>query len=178
MTDRVRTEEGPVSRRRFLAGSLWSVVGVMAGALVVLGAVPVVASALRRSSRGWSPIGKVDAPQPGGPDLTVEGKPVLTSFTTVAADAYLPPEQQRTPIFVVNEGGGRFEVFDAGCTHLGCPLTWDGTSKRFVCPCHGGAFDLQGKVVAGPPPRPLDRYEWKVQDGVLYAGPPLEAGSG
>jgi succinate dehydrogenase / fumarate reductase iron-sulfur subunit len=40
-------------------------------------------------------------------------------------------------------------------------------SEQFRCPCHGGNFDRQGNVLAGPPPRPLDRYAFKVDSGHL-----------
>lgn len=46
-------------------------------------------------------------------------------------------------------------AFDARCTHLACPVAYDKTSNGFACPCHGGKFDCDGKVTAGPPPRPL-----------------------
>ncbi len=73
-------------------------------------------------------------------------------------------------VFVVNNGGGNFTVFDDRCTHLGCPFAWSKEDKRFHCPCHNGVFDPDGRVLAGPPPRPLDRYEYKVENGVLYVG--------
>ena len=44
------------------------------------------------------------------------------------------------------------------------------TRTSSICPCHNGVFDPQGRVLGGPPPRPLDRYEYKVENGVLYAG--------
>ena len=46
-------------------------------------------------------------------------------------------------------------AFDARCTHLGCPVGYDAQTDGFACPCHGGRFDRDGKVLAGPPPRPL-----------------------
>jgi nitrite reductase/ring-hydroxylating ferredoxin subunit len=41
------------------------------------------------------------------------------------------------------------------CTHLGCEVAWDERDRRYHCPCHEGVFDETGRVVAGPPPRPL-----------------------
>lgn len=46
-------------------------------------------------------------------------------------------------------------AFDARCTHLGCPVGYDAVADGFLCPCHGGKFDREGRVLAGPPPRPL-----------------------
>ncbi len=41
------------------------------------------------------------------------------------------------------------------CTHFGCPTRWDDERGRYVCPCHAGQFDEEGRPVAGPPSRPL-----------------------
>jgi menaquinol-cytochrome c reductase iron-sulfur subunit len=57
------------------------------------------------------------------------------------------------------------------CTHLGCPVRYVQASERFICPCHGGIYDFQGKVAGGPPVRPLDRFETKVERGQVLVGP-------
>ena len=59
-------------------------------------------------------------------------------------------------------------VYDTTCTHLGCTVHWDESKNLFVCACHGGRFDREGNVNAGPPPRPLDRYDFKVENGQLF----------
>jgi Rieske Fe-S protein len=48
------------------------------------------------------------------------------------------------------------------CAHLGCPVRWVPASERFICPCHGGVYDLLGRQVGGPPVRPLDRFPTRV----------------
>lgn len=50
------------------------------------------------------------------------------------------------------------------CTHLGCKVYWEPENARFFCPCHEGVFDVNGNVVSGPPPRPLDRYGVEVDE--------------
>ncbi len=49
-------------------------------------------------------------------------------------------------------------------------MSWQDGDAEYHCPCHNGLFDAEGRVIGGPPPRPLDRYEYKVEDGVLFAG--------
>jgi nitrite reductase/ring-hydroxylating ferredoxin subunit len=49
--------------------------------------------------------------------------------------------------------------------HLGCPVL--ATPQGFACPCHGGQYDTRGVRTAGPPIRPLDRFQWEIQKGVL-----------
>jgi Rieske Fe-S protein len=53
------------------------------------------------------------------------------------------------------------------CTHLGCRVRWSADRKQFFCPCHNGVFDQNGTVVSGPPPKPLNRYEVKVENDQL-----------
>ncbi len=57
-------------------------------------------------------------------------------------------------VVVVRHRSG-FKAFSAVCTHLGCLVKWDKPSGHFLCPCHAAAFDKDGQVVSGPPPKPL-----------------------
>lgn len=61
-----------------------------------------------------------------------------------------------------------FKAFSAICTHLGCVVDWNGPKKEIVCPCHAGVFDLEGRVVSGPPPRPLPSYAVRVANGKVF----------
>jgi menaquinol-cytochrome c reductase iron-sulfur subunit len=58
-------------------------------------------------------------------------------------------------------------VYSRACTDLGCPLTFDPGSQCFFCPCHGGIFDKNGARMAGPPPRPMDRFENRIVNGEI-----------
>jgi hypothetical protein len=58
-----------------------------------------------------------------------------------------------------------FVVFSNRCMHLGCPVA--AALSGFACPCHGGQYNKEGQRIAGPPIRPLDRYEWEVKDDQL-----------
>ena len=58
------------------------------------------------------------------------------------------------PVIVVRTPQG-FLAYSAICTHLGCIVGWDAGRRQIACPCHAGFFDLNGRPVAGPPPRPL-----------------------
>jgi menaquinol-cytochrome c reductase iron-sulfur subunit len=58
-----------------------------------------------------------------------------------------------------------FVVFSNRCMHLGCPIL--ASKIGFGCPCHGGQYDTNGVRTAGPPIRPLDRFEWKVENNDL-----------
>lgn len=56
------------------------------------------------------------------------------------------------------------------CTHLGCPARYTEAARSFLCPCHGGTYDIEGRVTAGPPVRPLDRFETFVKNGRVFVG--------
>jgi Rieske Fe-S protein len=56
------------------------------------------------------------------------------------------------------------------CTHLGCIVKWSDTKREFLCPCHGGRYDIEGRVVGGPPPAPLTRLPIEMREGIVYVG--------
>jgi Rieske Fe-S protein len=59
------------------------------------------------------------------------------------------------PGLLVRTTEGELKAFSARCTHLNCTVQYDPAQKLIVCACHNGQFDLNGKNVAGPPPKPL-----------------------
>jgi len=61
----------------------------------------------------------------------------------------------------------KFQIFAINCAHLGCPVRWFPQSELFMCPCHGGVYYADGSRAAGPPPRGLFEYDYKVQNGKL-----------
>lgn len=56
------------------------------------------------------------------------------------------------------------------CTHLGCAYHYDERKREFVCPCHTSNFALDGKVLTGPAPRPLDRFDVKIENNRVLIG--------
>jgi Rieske Fe-S protein len=71
------------------------------------------------------------------------------------------------PCWVRRIAGEHFQVFAINCAHLGCPVRWFPQSRLFLCPCHGGAYYQDGSLAAGPPPRGLYEYHYKIEDGAL-----------
>lgn len=59
-------------------------------------------------------------------------------------------------------------AISATCTHLGCNVLWEEDKKIFKCPCHNGRYDIDGKVISGPPPAPLQRHKTKLENGKLF----------
>jgi menaquinol-cytochrome c reductase iron-sulfur subunit len=147
-------------RRSFLAGLL-AAGGAAVGALL---AVPLVRFALypvlaRTTEKSWSDVGKVDEFQ----NLTA---PIQKLVTIEQRDGWRKTIKQQ-PVYVTKDPQGALIVLSAVCTHLGCSVRWVDAQNKFVCPCHGGMFSGDGKLLGGPPPRGLDRLETKIEDGIL-----------
>ncbi len=153
----------PMSRREFIKGAT----AVIGGLITAVIGIPTVAylidPALRESAKeGWIPIGKLET-------IPV-GKPTPFSFTRVQVNGW-----ERTSTshggFVLrrSEAPDDLLILNSRCTHLACSVNWSENDQVYLCPCHDGKFARDGKVLGGPPPRPLDSYtEFRVSaEGVL-----------
>lgn len=67
------------------------------------------------------------------------------------------------PALLVRTASGEFRAFTAVCTHLNCTVQYNDQSRQIWCACHNGQFDLNGKVVGGPPPKPLEQFAVHLQ---------------
>lgn len=67
------------------------------------------------------------------------------------------------PGILVHTPQGHLKAFSAVCTHLNCTVQYDSDASIIWCACHNGKFDLNGQVISGPPPRPLDAYQVNVR---------------
>ena len=150
--------EDQVSRRRFL-GYIVGGIGALVSAAV---AVPVIgyflSPAFKKTQSLVTPIGRAS-------DIPV-GEPTRITYEHRVRDGwYITTLSKDT--WVVTTDGQNFVAYDPRCTHLNCPYYWDDQKNEFLCPCHGGRFDINGNVIGGPPPRPLDRLGLEVQQGEL-----------
>ena len=88
---------------------------------------------------------------------------------TAAKTSELPPNSGRIfkfgnhPGIVVRTPAGDWRAFTAVCTHLNCTVQYQPETQMIWCACHNGLYDLNGKVVSGPPPRPLEQYSVHVR---------------
>jgi Rieske Fe-S protein len=62
------------------------------------------------------------------------------------------------PGLLLRTSTGEYRAFSAVCTHLGCTVQFKKSDQVIWCACHNGFYDLEGRNVSGPPPRPLERY--------------------
>jgi cytochrome b6-f complex iron-sulfur subunit len=76
----------------------------------------------------------------------------------------------RKPVILIRMETGEFRAFSATCTHLECIVQYRGDLKEIWCACHNGLYDLKGRNVSGPPPRPLEEFAVNVvQDEILVS---------
>ncbi|MBF0542025.1 MAG: ubiquinol-cytochrome c reductase iron-sulfur subunit [Nitrospirae bacterium] len=78
-------------------------------------------------------------------------------------------QQSTERIFLVNQDKAVFALTGV-CTHLGCLVNFNYHKNQFICPCHGGTYDISGKVISGPPNKPLKRLPIELRDGNVYVG--------
>jgi len=121
--------------------------------------IPFVAYFLRPARREapvWRDVGALDEFPVGEMRKVVYPDPDPDPWEGVAV---------RNAAWVRREDEDTFVAFSIYCTHTGCPVNWVTDAEMFLCPCHGGIFDREGHVTAGPPPRPLDRTPVRIRDG-------------
>jgi len=149
------------TRRRFLK---WAT-GVGALGSAILAGLPALRAFIapifgRAAPQTWVKLGEADL---FDPDV-----PTKVDVVQTVSDAWVETRELHS-VWVVTADGEHFTVFSGRCTHLGCAFAYDKAQKHFQCPCHQGMFDPKtGAVLGGPPPRPLDQLETKIDKGDLY----------
>lgn len=150
------------ARRCWLARAVFGLGGLISAVLSSSGLGYFLSPAFRQKQASWADLGRAGDFSPGMPEKV--------EFVERRRDAWVTTEK-RSSAWVVTADGNNFTVFDPRCPHLGCPFRWEVQSATFQCPCHTAAFGPDGRVISGPPPRPLDRYETKVAQGRLLVLP-------
>lgn len=159
----------PAARRRFLG---W-VIGALTCLEALVVGVPFLANlvgpALRRKSRHFARVTSLSS--------LPAAKPLDVSYADVEQDAYIEQRAVRN-VWVIKHSEQRVTVFSPICPHLGCRFDWQPNIERFVCPCHGSVFAMDGEVLKGPAPRPLDSLPERIErDELLVEWERFEAGT-
>lgn len=148
-----------MNRRDFLAGAAAAMASFIAGAIGIPSIGHILSPALKVAERPSISAGNIDQFE--------IGKPKKVEFIYYRKDGWIE-ELASGSAWVVRQSEMEFTVYDPRCTHLGCPYGWNSQRAQFLCPCHDGVFSIDGQVISGPPPRPLDRFEHIVEDGKLF----------
>jgi cytochrome b6-f complex iron-sulfur subunit len=141
-----QTAEAGGSRRSFF----WTL-GLALGGVALLEYLAVAGDFLRLRRRR----------APGAADRIVRAGPV-EQFEPGSVTAF--PQGR---FYLARLASGGFLALSRECTHLGCTVPWISGERRFVCPCHASAYDINGDVVSPPAPRPLDLYAVRIENGIV-----------
>jgi menaquinol-cytochrome c reductase iron-sulfur subunit len=137
-----------------MAAATWLIGAVISSLYAVPAIAYLVGPALRRAKEAWLPLGST---------AKVEvGKPTLFKASIEKQTGWIS-DRSEVMAYVLTDNGRDYIAMSNICTHLGCRVRWIEERQQFFCPCHNGVFDRDGNVVSGPPPRPLDRYDVRVE---------------
>ena len=165
-----------LTRRRFVLRALAGMGALMAALVAIplagFAAVPffrartapkllpdMVPPTLR--SEDWTAVGALDDFDVGEPQLIPLQRNVVDGWVAGPASVV---------VYIARLSEQEIVAYDIHCPHLGCPLSYSSGAGTFLCPCHGGSFDVAGNVTGGPPPGPMNRYEVRVTDGIVEVG--------
>lgn len=93
---------------------------------------------------------------------------VLRTPDLPAEDVHEMVDLTGRPLAIIRPPGGSALAISLVCTHLGCRVHWQPKARTFLCPCHMGIFDEQGRVLSGPPPSPLPQHRVSVEGENLF----------
>ena len=158
-----------VSRRRFMTSTAHTAGAIAASAILLPALGFAVAPAFHRAAATWQPLGRPE-------DFTDDT--YVTRTIRIADDI---GDTGKSTVFVRRRNPridtepadefNRYIALTSRCAHVGCPVSFKEAARSFVCPCHGGVYDLRGRRIGGPPPRPLDRFYTRVRGDMVEIGP-------
>ena len=151
-------EKAEINRRNFLQVAFAFVGGLASLAITGIGARFLIGNAFVDGVKRRVSIASLE-------DLPAKKVHQLV-FSFKTKDAWRDSIKTGT-VFAYSEDGENYRVLSGTCSHLGCVVKWQAENERFACPCHAGFFDLEGKVISGPPPKSLNQIEAFAEEGNL-----------
>jgi menaquinol-cytochrome c reductase iron-sulfur subunit len=155
-------ESPGTTRRGFYAAAIYGLWAIITAALGLPALIYLLVPPRLRRQNDWVDAGDISQLEPGNP--------VEMTFRRNRVDGWKLISEKSTA-WVVKLSKDQVVAYAPQCTHLGCAYHWDQEKDQFVCPCHNSLFSLEGKVLDGPAPRPLDRFQTRLQGNELMVGP-------
>lgn len=149
------------TRRNFFVVAIYGIWALIGAALGLPATVYLLFPPKVRKENEWIEVGDISKLTPNSP--------VEMSFRRNRVDGWKISSEKSTA-WVVKQPDNQVVAFGPQCTHLGCAYHWEDAKNEFMCPCHSSLFAVDGKVVSGPAPRPLDRYQTKIEGRKLLIG--------
>jgi len=152
--------ELPLPARRSFLGVLLGAGMASVGALL---SVPLLRFVLHPLLRATTPLAWSEV---GNAEELAAALPTKKLIAVEQRDGWRKIVSERA-VYVIKQENGQLAVLSSICPHLGCSVAWQAEKNVFSCPCHGGLFASDGKLLGGPPPRRMDFLESKIEGGVL-----------
>lgn len=140
-------------RRTFLVRVIQGVQATIGATLAFILGGAALAPAFRRREPLWLSVADLSGLR--------EAEPRAFTVRVARRDGATDVVDRRV-VFLVKRGGV-VRAIDSTCTHLGCRTRYNEDAQQIECPCHGGLYDVDGSVVAGPPPRALDELPTRLE---------------
>lgn len=153
--------DSETSRRRFHLGAIYTLMGAIGAALGIPAAGYLLVPGSSNRKEEWVEVTNLEKLKAGEPEEIVFRRNRKDGWKILS---------EKTSAWVTKKPDGKVIAFAPSCTHLGCAFHYDEKHKNFLCPCHTSTFDLEGKPLEGPAPRPLDRYQMKIEGGKIMLG--------
>jgi Rieske Fe-S protein len=149
-----------LKREGFLKISIFGIGGLISLSLG-LPAIEYVISPARNETQAqaWIRVGSITKVETGTPTLFKIKIERTTGWIT---------NEEELSLYVLTENGRDYTAMSNICTHLGCRVRWIADKGQFFCPCHNGVFSKTGENISGPPPKPLNRYQTKIENNELF----------
>src|SRR5947209_3409030 len=149
------------TRRNFYVGAIYGLMAAISAALGVPAFVYLLFPPKAKTEDQWVVVGDINQLAPDAP--------LEMTFRRSRIDGWKVTSEKSTA-WVVKTADNKVQAFGPQCTHLGCAYHWEEGKREFLCPCHNSLFGVDGRVISGPAPRPLDRYQTKVEGNKLLVG--------
>jgi len=158
-----------VTRRRFMTGTVHTA-GAIATAAFALPALGfAIGPIFEKHEQSWQDVGGVDDFSDDG--YTPKTITIVAGIGEAGRSTVYMRKRNKTIDSDKPDQYNHFIAISTRCMHLGCPVSYKPAAQRFICPCHGGVYDFEGKVAGGPPVRPLDRFYTRVVGERVEVGP-------
>jgi len=151
-----------MDRRTFQLGFIYGLWSVIATILALPAAVYLLWPPNSKKEKDWEDAGSLVQLELKTPQEIVFRRNRIDGWKIVS---------EKVSAWVVKMSDKEVIAFGPQCPHLGCAYHWVQHKHEFLCPCHTSTFSIDGEVLSGPSPRPLDRYEVRVEGDKLLLGP-------
>ncbi len=161
-TTSLKIDDSAPTRRGFCCAIIYVLGALIGAALGAPAALYLLLPPRSRKESRWVEAGDLGQLEPL--------EPQEVTFRRTRADGW-KITSEKAAAWVLKISDKEIVAFSPWCTHLGCAYHWDAQKREFLCPCHSSVFGMDGKVRSGPAPRPLDRYEVKLENTRVWLGP-------